>query len=100
MGTKEINKSRKETILEDYTKDVRAYMQNLKGVVISLCVVLLICVITIAVIVVHNQKMMKELADHSADKIVEILSGYEWQTEYEIVSTNNELYYGDINIGR
>lgn len=91
--------STKDKVLEDYTKDVRAYMQTLKGVVTALCVVIVLFIIGLVAVQINNQKMLRDIANHSADKIVEILSEYDWQTEYEVVSTNNELYYGDINIG-
>lgn len=87
---------RKEEILEQYTKDVRAYMSTLKWIVVALCIVLALFVAGMVVLQVHNQKMMKEIANHSADTIVEFLSEYDWEIEYEIETTGNEYYSGNV----
>jgi len=91
---------RKDDILEDYTKDVRVYMSTLKSVVTALCVVLILLVIGMVVLQVHNQKMMKEVANHSSDTIVEFLSEYDWEVDYEITSTGNDFYSGNIMVGK
>ena len=89
---------RKDEILEDYTKDVRAYMHTLKGIVTALCLVIILFVAGLVALELHNQKMMAEIANHSADKIVELLAEYDWQVEYEIESTGNEYYSGNIMV--
>ena len=92
------NKERKDEILEDYTKDVRAYMKTLKGIVTALCLVIVLFIVGIVAVQIHNQQMMRDMANHNSDKIAEIIAQYDWQVEYEIESTGNEYYSGNIMV--
>ena len=88
----------KSEILQDYAKDVKTYMEAMKGIVVALCIVLLAFVIGMVVLEVHNQKMMAEISKHASDTITEFLSEYDWEVEYEITSTNNDLFSGNITV--
>lgn len=93
-------KETKEEILKDYTKDVRTYMNTLRAAIVALCIVLSLLIVGMVVLQIHNQKMMEEIANHSSDTIVEFLTEYDWEVEYEITSTGNELYSGNVIVER
>jgi len=90
----------KDRILSDYAKDAKGYVHLLKVIVICLCVVIALLVIgfvtAFVILETNHQNRMAEVANHAADKMVEMLSEYDWEVEYEITSTNNDLYSGNI----
>ena len=86
----------KEEVLKDYAKDARGYVHLLKIIVICLCVVLSLLVAGIVVLEINHQNRMTEVANHASDKMVELLSQYDWEVEYEIESTGNDYYSGNI----
>lgn len=96
----EKKESVKNEILEQYTHDVRTYMDTLKTVVIALGIVLALLVAGLIILEIHHQNKMTELANYSTDKMIEFLNEYDWEVEYEILSTNNELFSGNVNIER
>lgn len=96
----EKDKQIEDEVLRDYTRDVRNYMANLKSIILILCTVLVVVLAGFIAVVINNQRMMKDIANHSADLIVEALTEYEWNTEYEIATTDNELYSGNITLGK
>ena len=87
-------------ILHDYTRDARDYVHLLKVIVICLCIVIVLMVIAFAVVFAvletNHQNKMAEIANHASDKMVELLSEYDWQVEYEIETTNNDLMSGNV----
>ena len=99
MAEKE-RSSLKEEILSDYTKDARNYVHLLKIVVICLCIVISLLVVgfvtAFTILETNHQNRMTEVANHASDKIVELLSEYEWQVEYEIETTGNENLSGNV----
>lgn len=86
----------KEEILHDYAKDARSYVHLLKIIVICLCFVLSLLVAGMVILEINHQNRMIDLANHASDKMVELLSEYDWQVEYEIETTNNELMSGNV----
>lgn len=92
------NKSIEENLLHDYTKDARSYVHLLKIIVICLCIVISLLVIGIVILEVNHQNRMMEVANHAADKMVEMLTEYDWQVEYEIETTNNEMLSGNVYV--
>ena len=86
----------KDRILSDYAKDAKGYVHLLKVIVICLCIVLSLLVAGMVILEINHQNRMMEVANHASDKMVEMLSQYDWEVEYEITSTNNDLYSGNI----
>lgn len=86
----------KEEILHEYTKDARSYVHLLKIIVICLCVVISLLICGLVALELNHQNRMMEVANHASDKMVELLSEYDWQVEYEIETTNNELMSGNV----
>ena len=86
----------KDRILTDYAKDAKGYVHLLKVIVICLCIVLSLLVAGMVILEINHQNRMMEVANHASDKMVEMLSQYDWEVEYEITSTNNDLYSGNI----
>lgn len=86
----------KDRILTDYAKDAKGYVHLLKVIVICLCIVLSLLVAGMVILEINHQNRMMEVANHASDKMVELLSQYDWEVEYEITSTNNDLYSGNI----
>lgn len=95
MADKE-NGNLKEQILSDYTKDARSYVHLLKIIVICLCIVISLLVAGVVILEINHQNRMTEVANHASDKMVELLSQYEWQVEYEIETTGNEYLSGNV----
>ena len=83
-------------VLHDYTKDARSYVHLLKIIVICLCIVISLLVVGVVILEVNHQNRMMEVANHAADKMVELLSQYEWEVEYEIETTGNEYFSGNV----
>jgi len=83
-------------ILHDYTKDARSYVHLLKIIVICLCIVISLLVAGLVILELNHQNRMMEVANHASDKMVELLSEYDWQVEYEIETTNNDLMSGNV----
>ena len=92
------DKNVKNEILEEYTHDVRTYMDTLKSIVIALCIVLFLMVGGLVAITVHHQNKLAETAKYSADKMVELMSKYDWEVDYEITSTDNMYWSGNVTI--
>ena len=90
----------RETIMRDYTKDVRSNVQVLKWIIIGLSVIIALLIIGFTILELNHQNNMAEVAKYASDKMVELLSEYEWQTEYEIETTNNEFFSGNITMER
>ena len=90
----------REQILKEYARDVRTNSQILKWIIIGLCTVLSLIIVGLVILELHHQSMMMSVANHASDKMVELMSQYEWQTEYEIESTGNELMSGNIHVER
>lgn len=83
-------------VLHDYTKDARGYVHLLKIIVICLCIVISLLVVGLVILEINHQNRMMEVANHASDKMVELLSEYDWQVEYEIETTNNDLMSGNV----
>lgn len=83
-------------ILHDYTRDARSYVHLLKIIVICLCIVISLLVVGLVILEINHQNRMMEVANHASDKMVELLSEYDWQVEYEIETTNNDLMSGNV----
>ena len=90
----------KAKVLEEYTRDVRSYMHTLKTIVLILCSVLVVLIGGLVALEINHQNRMMEVANHASDKIVELLSEYDWEVEYEIETTNNELMSGNVYVER
>lgn len=90
------NNNAKEEILKDYTKDARGYVHLLKIIVICLCIVISLLVVGVVILEVNHQNRMMEVANHASDKMVEMLSQYDWEVEYEIETTGNEYLSGNV----
>lgn len=88
----------REEIMRDYTKDVRANTQILKWIIMGLCTIIALLIIGFAILEYNHQNKMAEVAKYTSDKMVELLSDYEWETEYEIETTNNEFFSGNITL--
>lgn len=86
----------KEEILHDYAKDARSYVHLLKIIVICLCIVISLLVAGVVILEINHQNRMMEVANHAADKMVEMLSQYDWEVEYEIETTGNEYLSGNV----
>lgn len=93
---KESEKSVEREVLHDYTKDARSYVHLLKIIVICLCFVLSLLVAGMVILEINHQNRMAEVANHASDKMVELLSEYDWQVEYEIETTDNEYLSGNV----
>lgn len=97
MDEKE-RKDIEDRVCRDYAKDVRLYMHNLKWIVAALCIVLVLLIAGLVVLEVNHQNRMMEVANHATDKMVELFGSYDWETEYEIESTGNEMFSGNIHV--
>ena len=91
-------KNVKEDILSDYTKDVRQYMHTFKVVMICLSIVIALLIAGMVVLEVNHQNRMMDVANHASDKMVELLSEYDWEVEYEIETTGNEYFSGNVYV--
>ena len=89
-------KSVERDVLHDYTKDARSYVHLLKIIVICLCIVISLLVAGVVILEINHQNRMTEVANHASDKMVELLSQYDWQVEYEIETTGNEYLSGNV----
>ena len=92
----EIMNEEKQELLKDYTKDVRQYMHTFKVVMICLSIVIALLIAGMVILEVNHQNRMMDVANHASDKMVEMLSQYEWQVEYEIETTGNEYLSGNV----
>ena len=101
------DKNIKDDVMRDYTRDVRLYMSMFRLVSILLCIVVSLLIVGFVILSVHHQnkmteankysaEKMAEISKYNADKIVEIMGQYDWQVEYEIETTNNDLYSGNV----
>ena len=86
----------KDEILKDYTRDARGYVHLLKVIVICLCVVVSMLVAGVVILEINHQNRMTEVANHASDKMVEMLSQYDWEVEYEIETTGNDYFSGNV----
>lgn len=86
----------KDDILKDYTRDARGYVHLLKVIVICLCVVVSMLVAGVVILEINHQNRMAEVANHASDKMVEMLSQYDWEVEYEIETIGNEYFSGNV----
>lgn len=90
----------KEEILEEYAKDTRKENSTLRVVALIAGIIALVMVIGFIVLAIHTQKVIVENANHSADKMAELLSEYDWEVEYEIETLNNDNFSGNIIMER
>lgn len=89
-----------EKILTDYTKDTSKENSTLRTLVVIVGIIALIAVAGCIILAIHTQNIIAENAKYTSDKMADLLSEYDWEVEYQIDSTNNKLYSGNIVVGR
>lgn len=89
-----------EKILTDYTKDTSKENSTLRTLVVIVGIIALIAVAGCIILAIHTQNIIAENAKYTSDKMADLLSEYDWEVEYQIDSTNNKLYSGNIVVGK
>ena len=89
-------------IMRDFSKDARGNVHLLIIVAICLCIIICVGIVSfsaaLVVINTNHQKTTTEIANHAADMMVEMMTQYDWETDYEILSVDNDHYSGNIHV--
>lgn len=92
------NEQLQTNITKDYARDTRSHVRFQNILIICLCGVISLLIIGFVITTINNQNKLAEVANHATEKMVELLTEYDWQVEYEIESTNNEFMSGNITV--
>ena len=89
-------------IMREYSRDSHTYVRLLKVLAICLCIIICVGIIAfsaaLVVINTNHQKTTTEIAKHATDMMVEMMTQYDWETDYEILSVDNDHYSGNIHV--